>query len=180
KLIAKLQEILANPRLVLAIIKDELSEVRERYGDERKTEIVAQRGDLDIEDLIAEEAMVITVSHGGYIKRTSLSEYRGQRRGGKGRIGMKMKDEDFVEYVFVASTLSYILCFTEGGRLYWLKVYEIPEVGSAAKGKAIVNLLNLGKEEKIASVLAVRDFEAGKFVFMTTRRGIVKKTALQA
>jgi len=180
KVIASLKEILANERLVLNIISEELADMTEKYGDDRRTEIVPQGTDLDIEDLIAEEDMVITVSHRGYVKRTSVATYRGQRRGGKGRIGMKTREEDFVANVFVASTHAYILCFTEQGRMHWLKVYEIPEVGAASKGKAIVNLLRLGTDEKLASVLPVREFEDGKFVFMTTRRGIVKKVSLKA
>ena len=180
KLIAELREILANPHLVTRIITDELKELREKYGDDRRTEIVAQATDLDIEDLIADEDMVITLSHHGYVKRTSVDEYRGQRRGGKGRIGMKTKDEDFVETVFISSTLSNVLCFTQGGRMYVLKAYQIPEVGPASRGKAMVNLLRLGSDEKLAAVLPVRDLDTDGFIFTTTRRGLVKKTSLKA
>src|SRR5205823_9128586 len=136
-LIAKLREILGSEKLVLDIIVDELSEVKKQFGDERRTEIVAEASDIDIEDLIVEEDMVITVSRGGYIKRSPLSLYRAQRRGGKGRIGMQTKEEDIVEHLFVASTHAYVLVFTDRGRLYWLKVHQIPEVASNARGKAI-------------------------------------------
>ena len=178
--IARLKEILASEKLVLDIIKGELAEIKENYGDKRRTEIIAETSDIDIEDLIAEEDVVITVSRGGYIKRASLSLYRAQRRGGKGKIGMVPKEEDIVEHLFVASTHAYILVFTDRGRLYWLKVHAIPEVGSATRGKAIVNLLNVEQGENIRALLSVKDFTEGKYVVMLTRSGKIKKTELKA
>ena len=133
--------------------------MQKKYGDERRTEIIDEEAEINIEDLIAEEEVVITVTHSGYLKRTPLSVYRNQGRGGKGRIGMKTRDEDAVTTVFVANTHSYMLVFTDRGRLYWLKVYEIPDVGSAGKGKAIVNLANLTADEKVRALLSVKDFD---------------------
>src|SRR5712691_5392360 len=179
-LIAKLKEILASEKLVLDIISNELREIKEQYGDVRRTEIIPDAGDITIEDMIADEDMVITVSRGGYIKRSPLSLYRSQRRGGKGRIGMATKEEDIVEHLFVASTHAYILVFTDKGRMYWLKVHTIPEVGPNARGKAIVNLLPIEAGENVRALLTVRDFPAGKFVVMTTRAGKIKKTELTA
>ena len=179
-LIARLKEILGSESLVLKIIADELRQIRETYGDERRTEIVAQVEEISVEDMIAEEDMVVTVSHSGYIKRTPLDLYRTQGRGGKGRIGMTTRDEDFVEHLFIASTHSYILIFTNKGRLHWLKVHEIPQVGAAAKGKALVNFVKLEAGEEFRAVLPVREFEDGKFVMMATKRGVVKKTELKA
>jgi DNA gyrase subunit A len=158
----------------------ELEEIRKKYGDERRTEIVESVEDIDIEDMIVEEDMVVTVSHYGYIKRNPVSLYRSQRRGGKGKVGMGTKEEDFVEKIFIASTHHYILIFTNVGRVYWLKVYQIPQAGRAAKGKAIVNLVNLSPEERVASVLPVKEFTDGKSVVMVTKRGIIKKTELEA
>jgi len=178
KLIARLKEILASERVLTGVIVDELKALEEQYGDQRRTEIVDEEAEIQLADLIAEEDVVITVSHSGYIKRTCASQYRTQGRGGKGRIGMTTRDEDFIDHVFVASTHSYLLVFTDRGQIYWLKAYEIPDVGTAGKGKAIVNLVNLSKEEKIAALIAVKDFEPDKFVVMATRNGIVKKTAL--
>ena len=178
--IAKLREILASEHLVLDIISDELRQVKEQYGDKRRTEIIAEASEITIEDMIADEDMVITVSRGGYIKRSPLSLYRSQRRGGKGRIGMATKEEDIVQHLFVASTHSYILVFTDKGRMYWLKVHAIPEVGPNARGKAIVNLLSVEAGESVRALLTVRDFPAGKFVVMTTRAGKIKKTELTA
>ena len=134
--------------------------------------------EITLEDLVADEDVVITVTHSGYIKRTMASLYKPQGRGGKGRIGMTTREEDFIDHVFLASTHSYLLIFTDRGQVYWLKVYEIPDVGAAGKGKAIVNLVNLSRDEKIADIIAVKDFETGEFVVMATADGIVKKTAL--
>jgi hypothetical protein len=148
-LIAKLREILGSEELVLGIIVEELQQIRKQYGDERRTQIVAEASDIDIEDLIVEEDMVITVARGGYIKRSPLSLYRAQRRGGKGRIGATTKEEDLVEHLFVASTHAFILAFTSTGRMHWIKVYDLPQLGPATRGKAIVNLLNLGPNERM-------------------------------
>jgi DNA gyrase subunit A len=178
--IRSLQEILGSDKLVLDIISNELHEIKRLYGDARKTEIIAESADISLEDMIADEDMVITVSRGGYIKRSPLSLYRAQRRGGKGRVGMQTKEEDIVEHLFVASTHSYILVFTDRGRLYWLKVHALPEVGPAARGKAIINLLNLEQGENVRALLSVRDFPEGKFIVMVTRQGTIKKTELQA
>ncbi|MEK6777326.1 MAG: DNA gyrase subunit A [bacterium] len=180
ELIKKLQYILAHDEEILKIIKEELKEIREKYADQRRTEIVAQKADIKLEDLITEEDMVITISHSGYIKRNAVSLYRAQRRGGRGVTGMDTKEEDFVERVFVARTHDYLLFFTDGGKVYWLKVHEIPQAGRAARGKAMVNLLQMGPDEKITNTLPVKDFEEDKFIIMTTKKGIVKKTALSA
>ncbi len=179
-LIARLREILASERLVLEIISTELRTIKEQYGDPRRTEIVVDAGDISIEDMIADEDMVITVSRGGYIKRSPLSLYRAQRRGGKGRIGMQTKEEDIVEHLFVASAHSYVLVFTDRGRLYWLKVHQIPEVGANARGKAIVNLLPVETGENVRALLTTKSFNEGKYVVMITRSGRIKKTELQA
>jgi len=179
KTIERLRAILASERLLMQIIVDELKEVRTKYGDERPTEILeGESGEIHIEDLIAEEDMAITVTNTGYIKRTAISTYRNQRRGGKGRIGMRTRDEDFVGHLFVASTHAYIMIFSDRGRAYWLKVHEIPDVGPGGKGKSIANLVSLEEGEKIAAMLAVKEFEDDKFVVMGTRQGVVKKTAL--
>ena len=180
ELIAKLSGILADPRKVLQVIIDELTEIKEKYGDERRTEIVASTEDINIEDMIVEEDMVVTVSHSGYIKRNAVSLYKSQRRGGKGKMGMGTKEEDFVEKIFVASTHNYLLVFTNLGKVYWLKVYQIPQAGRAAKGKAIVNLVNLAPGEKVSATLPVREFVSDKFVVMVTLKGIIKKTDLTA
>ena len=180
-LIRRLKEILASERLVLEIISAELRQIKEQYGDARRTEIVAETREISIEDMITEEDMVITVSRGGYIKRSPLSLYREQRRGGKGKIGMMPKEEDIVEHLFVASTHAYILVFTDRGRLFWLKVHTLPEVGTAARGKAIVNLLQVEQGESVRALLTVRDFNnAAKYVVMSTRGGKIKKTELSA
>lgn len=179
-LIKRLKEILASEAEILNIIKGELLETKERFGDDRRTEIVEMTADLSIEDLIVEEDMVVTVSHSGYIKRNAVSLYRAQRRGGKGKTGMRPKDEDFVERLFIASTHSYILIFTSKGKVYWLKVHEIPQGGRAARGKAIVNLLNLQDDEKVMTILPVKQFEEGKYIITATRNGTVKKTDLMA
>jgi len=177
KEIERLKAILGSDALVSQIIKDELLETKERYADERRTEITHQTGEITMEDLITEEEMVITLSHQGYIKRNPLSAYRSQRRGGKGLIGMETKEEDFVEQLFIGSTHDYMLFFSNLGRLYWLKVYQIPEAGRAAKGKALVNLLSIAEGERITTALPVRDFKEG-YLVMFTKNGLVKKTML--
>ena len=143
--------------------------MREKYGDERRTEILAEEGEFRIEDLIAEEDMAITVSNTGYIKRTAITNYRNQRRGGKGRIGMRTREEDFVSHLFVASTHAYIMIFSDRGRAYWLKVHEIPDVGPDGRGKAIANLVSMEEGERIAALLTVKEFEDDKFIVMGTR-----------
>jgi DNA gyrase subunit A len=177
-LIARLKEILASEKVLEGVVITELREVQETYGDKRRTQIVDEEIEITLEDLIANEDVVITVTHSGYIKRTAASLYHPQGRGGKGRIGMTTRDEDFIDHVFVASTHSYLLVFTNRGQVYWLKVYEIPDVGTAGKGKAIVNLVNLGKDEKFADIIAVKSFDTSEYVVMATHNGIVKKTAL--
>ncbi|MGA2982500.1 MAG: DNA gyrase subunit A [Terriglobia bacterium] len=192
KKIAEYQEILASDKVLKKVIAGELKEIQKTYGDARRTEIIVEQDEIRLEDLIAVQDVVITVSHSGYTKRTPLSIYRQQARGGKGRLGMKTREEDFVENLFIASTHSYILVFTNTGKLYWLKVYEIPDVGAAGKGKHILNLVNLSKEEKVAAVLAVKELpEETKditvdgltlavegYITMVTRQGIIKKTRL--
>jgi DNA gyrase subunit A len=178
--IARLREILASERLLMQIIIDELRDVQARFGDVRRTTILDQGGELSIEDLIADEDVAITVSDTGYIKRTPISTYRNQKRGGKGRIGMRTREEDVVNHLFVASTHSYLMVFSDRGRAYWLKVHEIPDVGPDGRGKAIANLVQMESGEKIAAMLAVRDFLAPGFIVMGTRKGTVKKTELSA
>jgi len=180
KLIEKLKAILASERMQLKIVIDELEALKEQFGDARRTEIVAHAEEISLEDLIQEEEVVITVSHTGYIKRTALSTYRSQRRGGKGRIGMTTRDEDAVRHLFIASTHDYILVFTSSGKMYWLKVHEIPDVSSAGKGRPIVNMIQIGPDEKVCATLNVREFSEGKFVVMASRKGYVKKTSLSA
>ena len=177
KEIDRLKAILSSDALVWKIVRDELVEVRSKYADERRTDIVPETADLTIEDLITEEEMVITVSHNGYIKRNPLSIYRSQRRGGKGLTGMETREEDFVEQLFIGSTHDYMLFFSNNGRLYWLKIYQIPEAGRAAKGKALVNVLSLSDGERITTALNVKDFNDG-YLMMFTKAGIVKKTKL--
>ncbi len=178
QLIDRLRAILGSDRLVLEEIRRELAELKERFGDARRTEIVPETHEIRIEDLIADEDMVITVTSSGYIKRSPLSLYRAQGRGGKGRTGMATKEGDFVEHLFVASAHSFVLVFTESGRVHWVKVHEIPQAGPAAKGKAIVNLLSLSAEERVATTLAVRDFPEDRYLVFATERGTIKKTAL--
>lgn len=180
KTIRHLRDVLEKEELLFDIIVNELEDIKNRYGDDRRTEIINNVEEISLEDLIADEDMVVTVTHEGYIKNTPLSVYRSQRRGGKGKTGMSTKDTDFVETIFVASTHSYVLFFTNLGRCYWLKVHEIPEAGPTGKGKAVVNLLNLAQDEKIAAVLPVREFKDNKFVIMATKNGMVKKTELMA
>ena len=179
-LMARLEAILADPQKVLQVIIDELTEIKERYGDERRSEIVASSGDIDIEDMIVEEDMIVTITHAGYIKRNPVSLYRSQRRGGRGKVGMGTKEEDFVEKIFVASTHHFLLIFTNTGRVHWLKVYQIPQAGRAAKGKAIVNMINMGPGERVSATLPVRDFDDDKSVVMVTKKGTIKKTELSA
>ena len=181
KTIERLRAILGSERLLMQLIVGELREVRDKYGDDRRTELMdGDAGEISIEDLIAEEDMAITVSNTGYIKRTPITSYRNQRRGGKGRIGMRTREEDFVSHLFVASTHAYIMIFSDRGRAYWLKVHEIPDVGPGGKGKAIANLVSMAPDEKIAALQTVKEFEEGKFIAMGTLRGIVKKTELSA
>ncbi|HSB31717.1 MAG TPA: DNA gyrase subunit A, partial [Candidatus Sulfobium mesophilum] len=179
KEIERLKSILGSDALVAKIIKDELLEIRSKYADDRRTEIAEEAKEITIEDLITEEEMVITLSHQGYIKRNPLSAYRSQRRGGKGLIGMETKEEDFVEQLFIGSTHDYMMFFSNLGRLYWLKVYQIPEAGRAAKGKALINLLQLSEGERISTALPVREFKEG-YLVMFTKNGTVKKTALMS
>jgi len=192
KKIAEYKEILASDRALKRVIVDELKQVQKEYGDLRRTEIIEEQAEIKLEDLIVDEDVVITLSHAGYAKRTPLSTYRQQGRGGKGRIGMKTREEDFVEHLFIASTHSYILVFTDTGRVHWLKVYEIPDVGAAGRGKNIVNLVNLAAGEKVAAVVAVRQlpdepkdvtvegetFAAEGYVMLATRHGLIKKSRL--
>ncbi|GLI35454.1 DNA gyrase subunit A [Desulforhabdus amnigena] len=180
KEIERLRQILASPVLLDGVIREEIKELVDQYGDLRKTEIVAETGDICIEDLIADEEMVVTISRAGYIKRTPVALYRSQKRGGKGRSGMSTRPEDVVTTVFTASTHDYLLVFTNRGQVFWLKVYEIPEVGPSAIGKAVVNLLPLQEGEKIQTILPVREFKEGLYAVMATRNGIVKKTELAA
>jgi DNA gyrase subunit A len=176
----ELKAILASEERIDQIVREELEEVKEKYGDDRRTEIIAKTQEISIEDMIAEEDMVITVSHSGYIKRSPVTVYRKQKRGGKGRIGMTTREEDFVDRLFIASTHSYILIFTDRGKVHWLKVHEIPNVGTAGKGKAIVNLVAMSPQEKLAAVCAVKEFPEDRYVLMATKNGIVKKTPLSA
>ena len=180
KLIERLLAILGSDKLVMQIVVDELRQVQQKYGDPRRTEILAEEGEFRVEDLIAEEDMAITVSNTGYIKRTAITNYRNQRRGGKGRIGMRTREEDFVSHLFVASTHAYIMIFSDRGRAYWLKVHEIPDVGPDGRGKAIANLVSMEEGERIAALLAVKEFEDGNFIVMGTRRGVIKKSELSA
>ncbi len=185
KLIAFLNNILADEGLRMQIIKDELAEMREKYGDDRRTEIVYAGGTFRMEDMIENEEVVITVSHAGYIKRTPLSEYRVQGRGGKGSMGSNSRDEDFIEHLFIASTHNYLLFFTEQGRCYWLKVYEIPEGTRTSKGRAIQNLINISKEDKVKAFINVdnltdEDYLANNYIIMCTKNGTIKKTLLDA
>ena len=180
KEIERLKTILASPALVNKIIKEEFIEIKKKYADKRRTVITGEAKEITLEDLITVEDMVITISRQGYIKRNPLDLYRNQLRGGKGLIGMETREEDFVEHLFVASTHDHVLFFTNLGRLYWLKVYQTPETGRAAKGKAIINLLNLSEGEKVTAVFPVKEFKEDRYLFMATKKGIVKKTSLKA
>ena len=181
--IQRLRAILGSEALLMGIVVDELREVQTKYGDARRTEIVDDPGELRIEDLIVEEDMAITVSNTGYVKRTAITEYRSQRRGGKGRLGMRTRDEDFLTHLFVASTHAYILIFSDRGRVYWLKVHTIPDVGPSGRGKAIANLVSMEPDESIAALLSVREWPAGdeeRYIVTGTRHGAIKKTDLRA
>jgi DNA gyrase subunit A len=180
QLIARLQAILGNEALVRQIIHEELAALKEQYGDPRRTHILEETAEITLEDMVADEEMVVTISHGGYIKRSPLAVYRAQRRGGKGMAGMATKEEDYVEHLFVATTHSYLLLFTNLGRVHWLKVHEVPQLGRAAKGKALVNFLQLQPGETVTAMIPIRQFEVDKYLFMATRRGLVKKTELAA
>jgi DNA gyrase subunit A len=177
-LIADLLDILAKPARVTQIIRDELTAIRDQFGDKRKSEIVAQGVDLSLEDLIAPEDMVVTLSHGGYMKAQPVAEYRAQRRGGRGKQATATKDDDFVDRMFIANTHDYILCFSNRGRVYWLKVYNVPQGQRQSRGKPIVNLLPLVDNEKLSAILPVKEFSEGRYVFMATAMGTVKKTSL--
>ena len=185
ELIKHLQEVLADENLRMAIIKDELLEIKEKYGDARKTEIVYAAGDFKIEDMIADEDVVITISHMGYIKRTALSEYRTQARGGKGSKGSTTRDEDFIEHLFVASTHNYLLLFTEQGRCFWMRAFEVPEGNRTSKGRAIQNLINIPSDDKVKAYINVKnlmdeEYTKNNFIIMCTKNGIIKKTTLEA
>ena len=180
KTIERLRAILANRQLQMQLIKDELIELKEQYGDERRTEIVENFEEFSIEDMIAEEDMVITISRDGYIKRFPVSGYRRQHRNTRGHTGAVAKGDDFIEHLFIASTHHYIMFFTDLGRCYWLKVHELPQVGKAGKGRAIVNMLHLGKKEKITAFVTVKEFTSDQYLIMATRQGMVKKTVLSA
>jgi DNA gyrase subunit A len=177
-LIKDLKALLDSKPKRMQVMKDELGKVTETYGDARRTEITSDQGELSVEDLIANEEMVVTITHTGYIKRTSISTYRKQRRGGKGIVGADFKAEDFVEHLFVASTHDYILCFTQDGRCFWLKVHEIPQAGRAAKGKPIVNLINVTPDTQIKAMVPVKKFTDDEYLLFCTRQGTIKKTAL--
>ena len=177
-IITDLETLLASKPKRLALMKKELEQISATYGDERRSEITGDSGEIDPESLIANEQMVVTISHSGYIKRTSMSTYRQQRRGGKGVQGSELKDEDFVQHLFVASTLDYILIFTDDGRCFWLKVYEVPQGGKATKGKPIVNLINTSPETLIKAIVPVKQFSEDQFLMFCTRKGTVKKTKL--
>jgi len=178
--IKDLCDILARPERLLSVIREELVQIREQYGDARRTRIEQDESDLTIEDLITPQDVVVTLSHGGYAKAQPVSEYRAQGRGGRGKSATSVKDEDFVETLFVANTHDTLLCFSSRGQLYWLKVYRLPQAGRGSRGKPIVNLLPLREGERITAVLPIREFEEGLYVFMATAGGTVKKTPLSA
>ncbi|MEP6492645.1 MAG: DNA gyrase subunit A [bacterium] len=177
-LIKEYRALLASKEARMKVLKDELTEIGRKYGDERRTEITSDEGEFTIEDLIAEEEMVVTISHSGYIKRTAASTYKKQRRGGRGNNGATLKEEDFVEHLFVASTHDYVLVFTDDGRCFWLKVHEIPQAGRAAKGKPIVNMINVSPDTTVSAFVTVRTFPDDQFLLFATKKGTVKKTAL--
>jgi DNA gyrase subunit A len=178
--IRDLKDILARPERVTAIIKGELLDVKERFGNPRRTEIVAEAGEIAIEDLIAEEEVVLTITRGGYAKRSPLSLYRAQKRGGKGRTGAGTKEEDLVEHLFVASTHDYLLVFTNRGRVHWVKVYDVPSLGPTTRGKALVNLIQVEAGEQVAAMTTTREFPDDRFLVFATKNGLVKKTVLSA
>ena len=173
-------KILGSDKVLRRVITQELRDVKKKFGDDRRTEIGGPVAEISIEDLIADEDMAITVTHNSYLKRTPVTIYRQQSRGGRGRIGMGTRTEDFIEHLLIGSAHSYVLVFTNLGRLYWLKVYDIPEVGVAGRGKNIVNLVNLQATEKVQAFLPVKEFTEGQFVVMATRRGVIKKCPLPA
>ncbi|HEX6599901.1 MAG TPA: DNA gyrase subunit A, partial [Gemmatimonadaceae bacterium] len=175
-----LRALLGSREKRMALLKGELDEAVKKYGDERRTEITSDEGEFTIEDLIADEEMVITISHSGYIKRTSVSTYKKQRRGGRGLNGQALKDDDFIEHLFIATTHEYLLVFTDDGRCFWLKVHEIPQAGRAAKGKPVVNLINVTPDTKVQAILPVREFRDDQYLLFATKQGTVKKTALSA
>jgi DNA gyrase subunit A len=174
------KSVLASEKMVLEIVKNETKDLAEKFGDERRTEIAPEAEELEIEDLIAEEDVVITMSHGGYIKRLPISSYRKQRRGGRGVAGAELREEDVIEHLFIASTHESILFFTDKGVVHWLKVYEIPEAGRMSKGKAIVNLISIGQGEKVSAFVPVKEYKDGHFLMMATKNGLIKKTDLKA
>ena len=178
--IAYLKSVLGSEAMVKQVVKDDLVEVKEAYQDERRTHIVPEEAEINLEDLIKDEEVAVAISHAGYIKRNAVSQYRAQRRGGKGKIGMGVKDEDFVETLFTASTHDFLLFFTDAGKVYWLKVYEIPEAGRASKGKAIINILAVSQGEQVTATLPVKEFRDDLYVVMATRQGTIKKTELSA
>ena len=178
--IKRLIAILADPVLLMKVIREELEAIRDQYGDERRTEIITSRRDLTHEDLITEEHMVATVSHGGYAKIQPLDTYQAQKRGGRGKSATAMKDEDYIEHLIVASTHDTMLCFTSRGKVYWLKVYQLPQAGRGSRGKPLVNILPLEADERVTSILPLREYAEGQFVFMATSKGTVKKVALEA
>jgi DNA gyrase subunit A len=180
KTMANLRAILESPRVLHGVIRTELGEIKKKYSDPRRTHILDEEGEFKVEDFIAQEDMVITISHSGYIKRLPVSTYRKQRRGGVGVTGMETKEEDFLEHIFIASTHEYILFFTDRGRVHWLKVHEVPRAGRYSKGRAIVNILQLAEGETITAFLSVKSFEDAKYVMMATEKGVVKKTELEA
>jgi DNA gyrase subunit A len=180
ELIAKLRAILADEREIFKIVVAELKEIKDKYGDERRTQIVEHSDEISIEDMIVDEDMAVTISHEGYIKRNAVTLYRAQRRGGKGKIGATTREEDFVEYLFIASMHSYILFFTTIGKVYWIKVHELPQASRAARGRPIVNLLSLEAGEKVSAFLPVREFQEGRFIIFATKKGLIKKTELMA
>ena len=180
--ISEYQHILSDEKNIRSIVRSDCLELKRKYGDERRTEISGEEiGHVNLEDLITEETMVVSISHNGYIKRTPRSTYRAQRRGGKGIIGSKTEEEDPIQHLFVASTHDYLLFFTNYGKVYWQKVYDLPQLSRESRGRAVVNLLNLAEGEKIASCLNIRDFSLpDHYLAMATRNGLVKKTALDA
>ncbi|HJZ12045.1 MAG TPA: DNA gyrase C-terminal beta-propeller domain-containing protein, partial [Acidobacteriota bacterium] len=178
KLIAELEEILRNERALRSVIATELEEIRKEYGDARRTEIIDEGAEFSIEDLIVDEDVAITVTNSGYIKRTPITTYQRQGRGGKGRFGAAAKNGDFVEHLFIASTHAYLMVFTDDGMVYKLKVHEVPDAAAAARGKAIVNLVSIPSDRRLAGVVPVREFATGRYVLMVTRKGVIKKTSL--
>jgi len=181
KLIEYLEDLLAHPVKIFAVIKEDLEQIRAKYGEIRRTDLSIDEGEIDIEDLIADEPCVITLSNTGYIKRVPTDTYRQQRRGGKGVVGMSTKDEDFVEHIFSASTHDYLLCFTEAGRMYWLKAYYVPEGSRQSRGRSLANVLQMGQDEKLAAIMCVRELDDHSHnLIMATRNGIIKKTVLAA